>query len=70
MSKFNDDMIGTLTYLGFIISLMNLDENLTQGDKQDLIKSLNDNASIMLYRIKNHLDKQDRKLDYIMEKLK
>lgn len=70
MSKFNDDMIGAVSYVSFLIGLMNLEENLTQGDKQDILQNLNNVTSDAIARVKDHLDRQDKKLDYIMERLK
>lgn len=70
MSKCNDDMIGAVSYVSFLIGLMNLEENLTQGDKQDILENLNRVTSDAIARVKDHLDRQDKKLDYIMERLK
>ncbi len=70
MSKYNDDMIGAVSYVSFLIGLMNLEENLTQGDKQDILENLNRVTNDAIARVKDHLDRQDKKLDYIMERLK
>lgn len=66
---------GELTFLdavglaSFFIGLLNLEENLTQGDKQDLMQELSDRADILLAEIHKHLEEQDSKLEYIMELL-
>ena len=68
-------MNGQLTFLdnvslmSFFISLMNLNENLTQNDKQDLQKSLENKSKIILDEIQKHLQIQDQKIDLILEKL-
>ena len=68
-------MNGQLTFLdnvslmSFFISLMNLNENLTQGDKQDLQKELENKSKIILDEIQKHLEIQDQKIDLILEKL-
>lgn len=63
------DFIDVLSIASFVIGLMNLDENLTQGDKQDLQQELADKADNILAEIHKHLEKQDRKIDRIIEKL-
>lgn len=63
------DFIDILSIASFVIGLMNLDENLTQGDKQDLQQELADKAENILKEIHKHLEEQDRKIDRIIEKL-
>ena len=59
-----------VTLISFIIGLQNLNMNITQDDMQKstetLDKALRDNVE----EIHNHLEVQDKKLDYIMEVLK
>jgi hypothetical protein len=59
--------LDTLNILSFCIGMMNLNENLTQGDKQDLQKQLSEKTELLLKEIHSHLEEQDRKLDKIME---
>ena len=59
--------IDILEILSFIIGMMNLDENLTQGDKQDLLQEFSSKADLLLKEIHSHLKKQDDKLDKILE---
>ena len=59
--------LDTLNILSFCIGMMNLNENLTQGDKQDLQKQLSEKTELLLNEIHSHLKEQDRKLDKIME---
>ena len=58
-----------LSILSFMIGAMNLNENLTQGDKQDLLEEFSSKADILLKEIHSHLEKQDDKLDKILEEL-
>ena len=58
-----------LSILSFLIGTMNLNENLTQGDKQDLLEEFSTKADILLKEIHSHLEKQDNKLDKILEDL-
>ena len=53
----------------FCIGLMNLDENLTQGDKQDLMQKFNDQTETVLNEIHQHLKEQDQKIDLILAKI-
>lgn len=61
--------LDTITIISFIIGLINLDENLTQSDKQDLQKELSGQAKKLLNEIHGHLEIQDEKLDSIINML-
>lgn len=63
------DLLDTLNIMSFVIGLMNLDENLTQGDKQELMEELSNKADLLLTEIHNHLKEQDKKLDRIIKML-
>ena len=58
-----------LNVLSFLIGVENLESNLTQNDKQDLQKSLSENAERLLTEIHAHLEEQDRKIDGLMKHL-
>ena len=58
-----------LSILSFMIGTMNLNENLTQGDKQDLLKEFSTKEDILLKEIHSHLETQDNKLDKILEEI-
>lgn len=70
MSNTEFDILDILSVLSFLISVKNLDLNLTQNDKQDLMKELNKEASVLLDEIHGHLAIQDEKLNMILEELK
>lgn len=53
----------------FLVGIMNLNENLTQGDKQDILSELSNKADALLKEIHAHLEEQDKKIDLILEKL-
>ena len=61
--------LDSITLVGFLVGMMNLEENLTQGDKQELQKDLADKAELLLEEIHSHLEEQDRKLDQILKTL-
>ena len=56
-----------LSILSFIIGTMNFNENLTQGDKQDLLEEFSSKADILLKEIHSHLEEQDNKLNRLLE---
>jgi len=51
-----------ISIISFLIDVMNLDENLTQGDLQD-------KAQLILDAIQEHLQQQDDKIDEILRRL-
>ena len=61
--------LDTVNLISFTIGLMNLNENLTQGDKQDLLKTFSQKADDLLNEIHSHLKQQDIKIDKILEEL-
>lgn len=63
----NQDMVDMLNLAGFIINIMNLQENLTQGDKQDLLEEFNNKMKLVLNSVNAHLQEQDEKIDKILE---
>ena len=63
------DFLDLISIASFVIALMNLDENMNQGDKQDLQHDLADKADMLLSQIHTHLENQDIKLDHILKRL-
>lgn len=59
--------LDAISVMSFCISLMNLNENLSQGDKQDLQNDLAEKMEIILQEMHSHLEKQDIKIDKILE---
>lgn len=64
------DFLDLISIMSFVIALMNLDENMTQGDKQELLEKFSSKADSLLSEIHEHLEEQDIKLDLIMEELR
>ena len=58
-----------LSIASFCIGLMNLDENITQGDMQDLQQKFDKQTNTVLNEIHQHLEMQDAKLEEILERL-
>jgi hypothetical protein len=61
--------IDILSVASFLIALENLDENMTQNDKQELQSDLVNKSNSILKEIHSHLEEQDRKLDAIIKRL-
>jgi hypothetical protein len=62
-------ILDILNILSFFIGLLNLEENLTQGDKQDMMQDFDNNTKFLLDEIHKHLESQDTKLDDIIKRL-
>lgn len=69
MENDKQNFFDVLNLMSFVIGLMNLNENLTQGDKQDIMKNLSEKSDTILKEIHAHLEKQDEKIDKIIETL-
>lgn len=61
--------LDTISLISFMIGIMNLNENLTQGDKQELLKTFSEKADSLLKEIHSHLERQDIKIDKILKEL-
>jgi len=61
--------LDTISLISFMVGIMNLDENLTQGDKQELMEELSRKADLLLSEIHTHLEEQDAKIDKILRRL-
>jgi hypothetical protein len=64
------EFLDLLSIASFCIGLMNLDENITQGDMQDLAQNFNIRAETILEEIHGHLEMQDAKLNEIQKAIK
>lgn len=67
MENGKQNFFDTLNVMSFVIGLMNLNENLTQGDKQDIMKNLSEKSDTILKEIHSHLEMQDEKIDEILK---
>ena len=63
------EFLDLLNIASFCIGLMNLDQNLTQNDKQELESQFNTKVDQLLKEIHAHLQEQDNKIDIIMKKM-
>ena len=70
MDDNNLQFLDLLNIMSFIIGVMNYNENLTQGDKQDLMSALDEKTKNLLNEIHEHLEKQDGQIKEILERMK
>lgn len=62
--KFNDDFLDALAVVSFVIGLMNYEENLTQSDKDDIMKGLDEQTASILEKLEADLNAQNDMLAY------
>ena len=63
------DFIDLISLMSFVIGLQNLEENLTQGDKQELMQTVDEKTERVLREVKKELEYQNKILNYISERL-
>lgn len=68
-SLFSDDFLESLTVVGFIIGVLNYEENLSQSDKDDIIQEFSQKAEDLLSKLEQDLNEQNNMLREIIEKL-
>lgn len=62
-------LLDILNILSFIIGILNYNENLTQGDKQELMQEIYNKISLVLDKVQKHLEIQDKQLNIIIKRL-
>lgn len=63
----NNNFLDLVNIASFVLGVMNLQENLTQSDKQDIVDRLDKESDVILNKIHDHLEEQDKKIDRILE---
>lgn len=58
-----------LNLYGIYLNFKNLELNLTQTDKQELLQELDEKTARVLNRIEQHLEKQDAVLQKLQERV-
>ena len=66
---YNQDFLDAITAVSFIVGLANYKENLTQSDKDDLIRSIDRQTKEILESVQNALERQNKMLREILDKL-
>lgn len=65
----NQDFLDALTFVSFVVGMANYNENLTQNDKDDIMKGLDQKTNEMLARIEQDLEEQNIMLREILDTL-
>ena len=65
----NEDALDALTLVSFLIGVANYNENLTQSDKDELLKRLEQQTNDIVEKIESDLEKQNVMLERIMATL-
>lgn len=65
----NQDFLDALTFVSFVVGMANYNENLTQNDKDDILKGLDQKTNAMLTRIEQDLEEQNTMLREILSRL-
>lgn len=66
---FNKDFIDAISLISFMVGIANYDENLSQSDKDDLMKSLDEKTNEMLTRLEKDIDNQNEMIKDITDRL-
>ena len=66
---YSDEFLESLTVVGFIIGVLNYDENLSQSDKQEMIQSFDNKIEKLLEHLDQEIDEQNSMLKDIIERL-
>lgn len=66
---FNKDFIDAISLISFMVGIANYDENLSQSDKDDLMKSLDEKTNEMLTRLEKDIDNQNEIIKDITNRL-
>lgn len=66
---FNKDFIDAISLISFMVGIANYDENLSQSDKDDLMKSLDEKTNEMLTRLEKDIDNQNEMIKDITNRL-
>lgn len=66
---FNSDALDAIALVSFIIGMANYNENLTQNDKDDIMKRLDQQTKDILLQVQQSLNEQNAMLKRILEKL-
>ena len=66
---YNQDFLDAIALVSFLIGVANYNENLTQSDKDDIMKSLDKQTNDILIKVQECLEEQNKMLKEILERL-
>ncbi len=70
MAKYNQDFLDTIDVLGFLLDVMNYEENLKQSDNDDIMNSLDRKSDLLLKKLEADIAVQNAMLDEILAEVK
>ena len=65
----NNDLLDAVSIVSFLVGLANYNENLTQSDKDDIMKRLDQKTNSILVEVQKSLDEQNDMLREILRRL-
>ena len=69
MSNYNQDMLDAIAIVSFLVGVANYNENLTQSDKDDIMKYLDRQTVEILKKLQDSIDEQNAMLKQILSKV-
>ena len=66
---YNQNFLDALSMASFLIGLANYEENLTQSDKDDIMKRLDTQTAEILIELQKEIQKQNEMLEEILRRL-
>ena len=70
MATYNQDLLDAVAIVSFLIGIANYNENLTQSDKDDIMRHLDQQTQDILERVEKALNKQNAMLEEILKRVR
>ena len=70
MANYNQDFLDTIDVLGFLLDVMNYEENLQQSDNDDIMNSLDRKSDLLLKKLEADIAEQNVLLSTILSEVK
>ena len=67
--KYDKDVLDAVAIVSFLVGIANYNENLTQNDKDDIMKHLDQQTADILEKVQQSLEEQNQMLHEILDKL-
>lgn len=65
----NQDFLDALAMVSFLVGIANYNENLTQSDKDDIMRRLDSQTNDILMKVQKELEAQNEMLREILKKI-
>lgn len=66
---YNQNLLDAIAMTSFLVGIANYNENLTQNDKDDIMKRLDQQTKDILIELQKSMDKQNSMLKEILRRL-